>query len=172
MMQSQSQSQSQPQQPPPRELAETPTPTTPAPAPAPTTATTPTPTPARASSAEPSAPWSLRYRDGSNNATSFSRASAASDVLLEYEPMTPERSSSGTYSGGAPRTGVVPPAQVASLWERVRRLEDDPEQRAEQRRMGTGAFTISTPEGERAFLVTSGKPLLAFDAFLRPLQGR
>ncbi len=156
-------------------------PTTPAPvepAAAPTKASEPAPTkarapaPAPASAHEPSAPWTLHYHDGSNNGTIFSRASAGADVLFEYNPMTPEKSSSGTYSGGAARTGVATPTQVAALWELVAKLEGATEAHAEGRRMGTGSLRISTPEGERALLIRAGAELSELDTLLKPLQGR
>ncbi len=140
--------------------------------PAPTKAAVETPAPAPASAHEPAAPWTLRYHDGSNNGTVFSRAAAGGDVLFEYNPMTPAKSSSGTYSGGAARTGVATPTQVARLWDLVKKLEGATEAHAERRSMGTGSLKISTPEGERSLLIRAGAELSELDALLKPLQGR
>jgi hypothetical protein len=111
------------------------------------------------------APWSIRYADGSGNAT---RMWSADGVLrCTTDPVQPAESSSGVYSGGTPGEGDVAPDAARAVWVLLRQLEADVDSHVEQRAMGTGSFTVVTPTGERSFLVKQGDALAAFDEALR-----
>jgi hypothetical protein len=101
----------------------------------------------------PAAPWSLVYADGAANVYGFD--ATPDGVVFAYEPMTPERSSSGVYSGGEPRNLHLAPddPRIDELWRYVVALEADTASHAEARCKGDGAFTVSTAAGERRFLV-------------------
>ncbi|HJN76087.1 MAG TPA: hypothetical protein QGF58_19300 [Myxococcota bacterium] len=116
----------------------------------------------------PPAPWSVSYSDGSGNA---SRLWADEEgVGWSYDPVQPAQSSSGTYSGGEPAAGSLEPEQAGQLWSRMVELEVSPQHHAPQRAKGTGAFSITTPDGERGFLVVSDAAS-GFDVMLKQLRG-
>lgn len=118
-------------------------------------------------SAEPPAPWSVAYYDGSGNGYRFWKAAKREGARFEYTPTRPEQSSSGVYSGGSPRKGALDPDRAAELWRRLRKLEADPALRAPARAMGTGAFEVREAKGApRKFLIKGGVPLREFDGFL------
>ncbi|MBA3541655.1 MAG: hypothetical protein H0T79_18720 [Deltaproteobacteria bacterium] len=117
--------------------------------------------------ATPDAPWSITYSDGSANQTELS--SDAAGAVFAYLPVTPERSSTGMYSGGAPRSGRLDAHQLEALWHRVRAFEADASLQTSDRMKGTGAFWITEATGTRTFIVLRGPLLLAWDAFLAAL---
>lgn len=129
----------------------------------------PTPEPETKSDV-PDAPWRVSYADGSGNAFEFEQTSTGKRASYTYSPITPERSSSGMYSGGEPAEGSLDAEQVAGLWRRLLQLEAETSLHTEERVKGTGAFRIVTRGGERSFIVSRGELLLAFDAFLAELK--
>lgn len=108
------------------------------------------PTPARTE--VPAAPWELDYGDGSGNGLRFWQE-AGKAARFSYEPMTPERSSSGTYSGGSPNSGDLDAGQVQALWQALRRMQAATKTHAATRMKGTGSFAFTTPTGKGAFIV-------------------
>ena len=114
------------------------------------------------------APWSIHYADGAANVYRFEQRSAGAEVSFEYVPVTPEMSSTGSYSGGAPHRArlAAGDARVAELWRRVEGLEADTASHADARAKGTGAFRIRTPSGTRAFIVQQGARLDEIHSFL------
>ncbi len=112
-------------------------------------------------------PWSLRYADGSGNST---RLWSDGEVLQwTYDPVRPEESSSGIYSGGEPARGKGEPQDANTVWMLVRTLEADGSLHTDARAKGTVMVTVSTPSGERSFLTQSGDHLVAFEAALSTL---
>ncbi len=111
----------------------------------------------------PDVPWRLTYRDGSGNAYHFTASTGGVDV--EYAPVTPEMSSTGTYSGGEHRRTqlVATDPQLAAVWQRARALEADRAAHTTERAKRTGAFELDTPAGARQFIVTHGPALDDFD---------
>ncbi len=107
--------------------------------------------------------WSLEYSDGSANAY------LVTADTFEYRPVTPERSSTGMYSGGPPREGRLDAAQATELWRVVRELEAATKLHTADRMKGTGAFHVTDAAGTRDFIVLRGPELLAFDELLRAL---
>jgi hypothetical protein len=101
----------------------------------------------------PEPPWSLVYADGSANVYRFEAEPGR--VRFAYEPVTPEKSSTGFYSGGNPVNDLLPPddPRLATLWERATALEADPAHHADERNKGDGAFTVTTGGQRRRFLV-------------------
>src|SRR5688572_956412 len=120
----------------------TPPPAEPPPATEPMTAVRPT-------------PWTISYADGSANVYTFKQPAAGADVAFEYDPVTPEMSSTGSYSGGDPRTASIPAAdaRIAELWRRVEALETAVTLHQPDRNKGTGAFALTTPAGKREFII-------------------
>jgi hypothetical protein len=116
----------------------------------------------------PAPPWTIDYADGSANAYHLSHPGADADVLFEYSPVTPERSSTGMYSGGPPRQEslVADDPRLAELWRLLRRLESDPSLHTPERGKGTGALALTTAEGKREFIVQRGPALGELDQLL------
>ena len=118
----------------------------------------------------PDAPWSVSYHDGSNNGFACQQRTASGAVTAEYRPMTPERSSSGTYSGGAPWHGTVSTDHVKALWRMLRGLQAAKDQHVINRVMGSGSFKLETPGGETLFTIRHGGELARLDNFLEQLR--
>jgi hypothetical protein len=118
----------------------------------------------------PEPPWSVSYHDGSGNGFLFAQSSPGEPARFTYSPITPERSSTGSYSGGEPAAGVLDGEQAMALWQRVRRLEADTEIHTEQRMKRTGSFRLVSSNRERAFIVNFGDELASFDAFVAPFR--
>lgn len=118
----------------------------------------------------PPAPWKLSYADGSANLYSWRQDQAGSPVYFVYDPVTPERSSTGSYSGGSPREEQLSAgdARLRELWSKVRALQADTARHSPSRDKGTGAFSLVTPNGEEQFIVQQGESL----ASLSPLLDR
>lgn len=110
--------------------------------------------------------WTISYGDGSGNRYTF-RADG-DGAVFEYDPVTPERSSTGRYSGGDPRSGRLDGDRLAALWQHVRALESNIALQGEDRNKGTGAFHI-TEGASRSFIISRGAELAAFDAFVAAL---
>ncbi len=116
-------------------------------------------------------PWSVSYADGSGNGFRFWQDTADGAARFEYSPVTPALSSSGTYSGGDPQTGDLDAAQALELWQRFETLEADTAQHTTKRTMGSGTFRVTTPAGERSFMLDRGEALSDFDTFVEPFRG-
>lgn len=103
----------------------------------------PAPTPSLAPAPVPSPPWTVRVFDGSGNVWRLWRDSGALPAAFAYEPMSPERSSSGTFSGGEARSGRLTSTQEALLWQHVQRLQAATAHHIDARRMGTLALEVT-----------------------------
>jgi hypothetical protein len=119
----------------------------------------------------PNPPWSVSYSDGSGNGFRAEQSSAGEEPRYTYSPITPERSSTGMYSGGEPAAGALDQEQTVALWRLVRRFQRETSLHVDSRMKGTGSFRLVTPEAERAFIVSQGDELSAFDDFLARLRG-
>lgn len=116
-------------------------------------------------------PRLFRYADGSGNAFRFERrADGAYD--FHYAPVRPAMSSSGFYSGGEERSGLIDAAEAAALWTRLRPLLTEPSVLLERRVMGSGLLVSQRRSGEeeRWILARSGA-LEAFEAALERFRG-
>ena len=113
----------------------------------------------------PNPPWTLVYADGSANVYRF--VADVGGVRFAYEPVTPEQSSTGTYSGGNPIDVLLAAddPRLATLWKHAAALEDDVGRHAEERNKGDGAFTVTTEGKRRRFLVVRAATR-ALEAFL------
>lgn len=116
-------------------------------------------------------PWSLTYRDGSGNGFRFWQEAEEEAAHFTYTPVTPAMSSSGVYSGGEPQEGVLDAAQIESLWQEALRLEADTTLHINARMMGSGVFSLTTPEGKRSFLVKGGAALRTFNELVGAFRG-
>lgn len=125
--------------------------------------------PASPPTAEPAAiaaPWTVVVADGSANVYHCSHAVGAAP-RFEYRPVTPKQSSTGTYSGGPPRSGPMTDAQVDVLWEQVDAAVTNMAEHVESRDKGTVA--INADGRTKAELIVSGKGGAALLAVLAGL---
>ena len=102
--------------------------------------------------AAPASPWTVVLADGSNNVTRV--VQTESGATWSYEPMTPERSSSGTYSGGDPANGVLDTDAAAGFWEAVTTAMKDDAGHANTRAMGTFSLSVTTNGATDAVVLT------------------
>lgn len=91
---------------------------------------------------------------------------------IVYDPVRPEESSSGIYSGGEPYTAVITPEQFSRIFNEVRILEENLSLQTDQRNMMTGQFEIYSPEGISIFIVKNGEALDEFNRLLSDEIGR
>ena len=117
-------------------------------------------------------PWSVIYHDGCGNGMRVWRETREQPARFEYDPITPEESSTGTYSGGEPSSGEVNDDVAAELWGWLNELESNPSLHTDLRMKMTGDFAVRTPERERAFIVKNTPPLREFDGFVARLRGQ
>ena len=118
----------------------------------------------------PTPPWSIIFADPSGNSFHFLQPSADAKAEFEYTPVTPERSSSGTYSGGMAARGELTPTQVQQIWTKIRELRADTALHVENRMMGTGSFRVSEVGQQYDFIVQSGPSVSAFTELVAPLR--
>ncbi len=111
--------------------------------------------------------WSIGYSDGAANAYHFRRDEDGAHFA--YDPVTPEQSSTGRYSGGDPRSGRLDAEKLAELWAHVRALEANTALHGEDRNKGTGAFHVVEGSSTRRFIISRGPELAAFDSFVASL---
>lgn len=118
----------------------------------------------------PKTPWSVDYSDGSGNRFRFWQASSG-EAQYTYEPVTKQRSSSGTYSGGKPASGTLDPKQVRALWRQLRHMEGDASQHSATRKMGSGSFAFQSPDGKGKFIMERDG-LDQLEALIKPLRSK
>lgn len=119
----------------------------------------------------PTSTWRVRYDDHSGNRYRFWSSDDAATGHYTYDPVTPEQSSSGSYSGGEPQQGLLEAPGAAALLQAVRDLESAEKAHARTRMMGTGSFAISEGDGaERRFLIRRGSRLRRFDELVAPYR--
>jgi hypothetical protein len=118
----------------------------------------------------PAPPWTLVYADGAGNLHRWSQADGMSSVTFVYDPVTPEQSSTGMYSGGPPREErlVSGDPRVRALWAGARALQADTARHWPSRDKGTGAFTLITSAGTAEFIVEQGDALAAWADLAAP----
>lgn len=76
------------------------------------------------------------YADGSGNTYTLN------DHDLSYDPVTPEESSSGTYSGGEAKQVTVSDAELKGIYAAFRDASKNTSAHAENRAKGTGLLKI------------------------------
>ena len=97
-------------------------------------------------------PLTIVYLDGCNNQYTFTTSSSSpSQYNLEYDPMTPIMSSSGTYSGGSAWTLNLTESQSSSLLKWIDTLIGSTNDHASGRMMGTASVQVQYPlqEGDK-----------------------
>jgi hypothetical protein len=115
----------------------------------------------RANDAAPELPMRLVISDGSGNTWNLSQAE--SGFAWRYAPTTPERSSSGVYSGGEPATGEASSEQSVWVATEVERLMTETGEHLDARMMNRVQIERTPKDGdEKVVIVTqqTGQPLI------------
>ncbi len=117
----------------------------------------------------PALPWTVNYADGSANA--YRLEATAGGVRFVYEPVTPERSSTGMYSGGDPIDTqlALDDPRLAAIWRHVAAVEADPSLHVAERHKGDGAFLVDSDGVTRRFMVVR-RAILELDDLLEDLR--
>ncbi len=114
--------------------------------------------------------WTLIFADGSGNQYTVTSAEKSGEARLVYNPVTPEQSSSGVYSGGTPADAQISAENTSELWRQVDALAQNTKRHAKGRSMGSGSFRTKTPAGDTRFLMSMGAELSAFTALISALR--
>lgn len=101
-------------------------------------------------------PWTVHVSDGSGNTTTATMDVGASAARWRYAPVTPETSSSGSYSGGEPAAGTLSVVQVRELWSLVHALEAATAYHVADRALGTTQVMVESSVGKRSFILSPG----------------
>ncbi len=125
----------------------------------------------RPASGLPPAPWEIRYADGSGNVSRIWRGAPGEPMNWAYDPVTPEQSSSGIYSGGEPARGTLEEGQALAFWAKAQTFLEHTELHAEARAMGTGSLRLyRVEEGEQSLILSRAGMLDAFEESLTELR--
>ena len=100
---------------------------------------------------------SISVADGSANVYRFTRG-ADGRIAFASEPITPEQSSTGLYSGGPPRKEDLSAddARLSELWTLLQKLAADEAKHTPDRNKGTAAVGW-TGSGSREFILQMGQ---------------
>jgi hypothetical protein len=112
--------------------------------------------------------WRLDYSNGSGDSYSFEFKHGP--LILVYNPVRPESSSSGLYSGGARFSGPCRAPQLQKLKDYFLGFESDLSQRCDKRMMGTGVFSMHSSDLNVEFIVKRHTKLGEFNAFLDSIR--
>ena len=105
------------------------------------------------------------YADGSGNLYHVSPS------LLKYEPVTPNQSSSGIYSGGLPTTKILSPEDYNTLMNRVQAAIRNKAIQINQRLMGSGMIEFYDNNQKTTVLLQQhAKEKQALELFLKTLR--
>ena len=108
---------------------------------------------------------SFDYADGRGNLYHISPG------LLKYEPVTPNESSSGIYSGGLPVTKILSPEDYHSLIVRIQTAIQNKVIQIDQNLMGSGMIEFYDNNQKTTVLLRqNAKEKQALELFLKTLR--
>lgn len=111
--------------------------------------------------------WECFYIDGSNNEFYFYRNDGK--IHFRYDPIQPMMSSSGVYSGGSAKEGVLTPEQAQTLESQLKYWSETTGAHVERRIKGVGSFRMVDGDTERLFLIPESQ-LKELNVLLKPLR--
>lgn len=94
------------------------------------------------------------YADGSGNAYILS------GNVLTYDPVTPAESSTGTYSGGEPKTVTLNPQHVQAVIDVLEKGIRKTADQIEDREKGTGEIIIISGKKQKRYILRMGSEAL------------
>ena len=103
----------------------------------------------------------IKYYDGSNNLYRIY------PDKIDYYPMTPERSSSGTYSGGEPWEQEISEERYQQIWQMIQEVVQMKTVHLQNRTMGSGMLHIPEEEMTRRIIFSRGKFMRKFENALQ-----
>lgn len=111
--------------------------------------------------------WKCVYLDGSGNTFYFHKIS---DVIhFRYDPIQPEMSSSGVYSGGTAKKGILNTDQASLLEEQIQLWRTDTNAHVDNRSKGISSFRIRQGESTQTFLIPESQ-LQSLSVLLLPFR--
>ena len=113
------------------------------------------------------ATWECGYIDGSGNDFHFYKQDGA--IHFRYKPIQPLQSSSGVYSGGTAKTGILSPEQAKTLETQLNFWKEKKDSHVTRRSKGVGSFRLVNGEQSRYFLVPESQ-MTELNALLKPLR--
>lgn len=93
---------------------------------------------------------SYKYADGSANVYILTPTS------LEYDPVTPAESSTGTYSGGEPKTMTITSEQYKSIQVLLEKAVQNTAIHSNDRMKTSGAISVIEGSKERKYIIEPG----------------
>ena len=97
----------------------------------------------------------LSYADGSGNVYLVAKNP---EPYIQYQPVKPATSSSGTYDGGEPVTRAISQSRYAELLAAVQNAYAHTASHIPERVMMSGAVTLSSKGKEINFILKPGSP--------------
>lgn len=111
--------------------------------------------------------WRCKYVDGSNNEFVFWKQQE--QIHFEYKPIQPMQSSSGVYSGGTPKQGILTKEQSEVLLQQVKLWSEKTSEHQKSRSKGVSIFLVEQ-EGARTKFLVSESQLEVLSKLLYPLR--
>jgi len=111
----------------------------------------------------------VRYSDGCGNTyvLSFEEGKA----MVRYEPVRPEESSSGFYSGGERFEGIVDPKVFSRVVEAAMQALEDRRSQTNVRMMGCGTLTVEAGGSKQTvFLASNSKAKRNIEELLEKIK--
>lgn len=105
----------------------------------------------------------IRYVDTNNNSYSVREGT------LRYSPITPENSSSGTYSGGEPKSKTLTDEEMAGIQQKVQEIEDTPSLHLQQRQMLTAMLFVGEQDNRRKYILGRSEKRTALEQLLKEI---
>ncbi len=96
---------------------------------------------------------SLNYADGSGNVYLVAKNP---EPYLEYKPVKPSQSSSGTYAGGQPVKRNITESRYGEILAAVQKAYANPDVQIAERVMMSGAVTLSSKDKSISFILKPG----------------
>jgi hypothetical protein len=97
------------------------------------------------------------YADGSGNVYAIGSADTRT---IEYKPVKPATSSSGTYDGGEPFSKVLPEERYRSLVDALETAVAAKEQHIAKREMMSGMIKVSDGQQEKTYFLAARSPAM------------
>ena len=111
--------------------------------------------------------WECFYLDGSGNQFHFYRKDGL--IHFRYDPIQPLMSSSGVYSGGTAKDGVLTPEQASTLETQVQNWQKNSSAHVERRSKGVSSFRVVQGDKSSRFLIPESQ-LETLSALLEPFR--
>jgi hypothetical protein len=104
--------------------------------------------------------------DGSGNLYKIT----SSNLQIEYNPVKPENSSTGFYSGGEYVKKTISKEQYSTLAGKIQKVVDNKNIRIKDRVKGSFAITVAKGKNKKSYLVANGsEEIQGLESYLKDL---